>query len=379
MTTAPRDPLSRRAVPSPFRAIELREILRILNSKRAVLPEVAGFEIAAARDGVDHRRNHTQIRAVPRGDPGPVEFRYGMKLADSGCAGFADVAWDILGLAHRFHACGAHAPLGGDARRTVEPIVATAAGGLLPPRLAAVCVTYDFDHDEPHLTADLEMLGHDLALGIGRADGRDVPHLAREVSRMVERHREREAARVHARGARATGWITQAALRIIDAAGLDRRATIGLVQHDGEVGVTIGGPERGDLQADLFQIDGVIQGSVMPGDRAWHLRHEDLTIWGEGIPETLRGSLLGRSLGELFQNDELPADAVVASVEEVTSVDPEVDDDEVDGWLRLGIAMPIFEIDEATGEVREDRRGRKARCPEYGYGEAPVEPGSMFV
>lgn len=146
--------LSPQGIASPLREMELHEIVRILNSKLAVLPTIAEFEIAPARDDAHHREYLTQIRAVPQGDFASVEFRYEMKLADSGCAGFEDIAWDILGRTHRFHLDSPYAELGESARSAVESIVTAAAGGQLPPRLVAVGLAFDFHREHPLLTVD---------------------------------------------------------------------------------------------------------------------------------------------------------------------------------------------------------------------------------
>lgn len=200
---------------------------------------------------------------------------------------------------------------------------------------------------------DLEMLGNDLKPGIERLTAHDLEHLARDVMWLVDAHRARVDAAVQARRARAIGWVTQAALRIVDAAGLDRRSTVEAVHAHGDVELSFVDPHGREFCANLLHIDGVIVGSIIPRDRRWNLRRDDLVVWGVGLPEVVREWLEGRRLGELFQNSELPEDAVIVSVAEVTSVDPDVDDDdEVDGWLRLKLEIPIVEIDEETGEPR---------------------------
>lgn len=346
--------LSPRAVASQFRELELNEILRVLNSKLAVLPMVAGFEIAQSKGDARHREYLTQIRAAPLGGSASVEFRYAMKLDDSGRAGFEDVAWDILGCAHSHLVHRTYAELCEAARAAAERIVTAAAGGPLPPCLVAVGLAYDFHHEDPLLTADLEMLGNDLKPGIERITAQDLRCLARDVASLVDAHRARVEAAVQARSARSIGWVTQAALRIMDAARLGRRSTIEAVHAHGDVGLSFAGPDGRSFRANLLHTDGVIVGSIIPRDRRWNLRCDDLVVWGEGLPEVICASLEGRRLGELFQNRELPEDAVIVSVEEVTSVDPGYDDDdEVDGWLKLKLEVPMAEIDEDSGEARE--------------------------
>ena len=283
-----------------------------------------------------------------------------MKLADAGCAGFEDIAWHILGRAHRHHADDPYADLGEAARRAVGPIMVAAAARPLPARLITVGLAYDLHHEEPLPTVDLEMLGNDLRIGVERTTSQDLKYVARDVAVLVKAHQARVDAADRARQARAVGWITQAALRIVDAAGVERRAAIETVHAHGDVGLSFIISDGREFHGNLRQDDGVIVGSIIPRDRRWNLRCDDLVVWGKGLPEVIRGSLEGRRLGELFQNRHLPEDAVIVSVEEVTSVDPDDDgDDEVDGWLRLELAVPRAEIDGETGKVRE----RPERCP----------------
>lgn len=338
---------------SPDHKVKVDRVVEIVNSRIAVLPGVKAFEIAPMKGDALHRDLQTQIRADPVTGSSCVEFRYDIPMHRSGRGSLDDLAWDMLGRAHQFFAEGHFAELGARARSAVVPAMAEATGVSIPPRLIAVGISYEFAERKPNLCADIEMLGDDLALDVERAIGFDVEHLAREVTRFVGDHQRRDGARTRAAEARASGWIDQTALHLIDAAGLDRRTTIELIVRHGLVDLSFGGGHEDHFDATLVQANGVITGRALPRSRRWNLRHEDLIIWGKGMPDTLRDSLTGRRVGEVFQNPELPAGAVIGPVEEARSVDPNSDkDDETGGWLRLTLDVPVAEIDEATGEPR---------------------------
>lgn len=352
MTTIPAR-LTPHAPVTPYHLMEIDRVLSIANSRLAVLPGVESFEIAPMKGDAHHRECHTQIRANPLVASQHVEFRYCLPLHNSGCGGFNDLAWDLVGRAHQFLADSQLAKLGARARSAIEPIIAGAVGASIDPRLVAVGMSFEFAERTPRICADIEMLGNDLILAVERVVGLDVEHLEREVARSVRDHERRDAVRSRAINGRASGWIDQTALRLIDAAGLGRRQTIGMIANEGWVNLTFCGSGGEQFDATLHQADGVIIGWTMPRDRGWGLKHGDLIIWGKGMPDILRDSLTGRRVGEVFQNPELPADAVIAIVDETTSVDPECDgDDQTDGWLRLMLEIPIAEIDEGTGEPR---------------------------
>lgn len=345
--------LTPRAPLTTYHLMELDRVLKIANSRLAVLPGVESFEIAPMKGDAHHREYHTQIRANSLIASQPVEFRYCLPLHHSGWGDFNDLAWDLVGRAHQFLADGELAKLGARARSAIEPIIAGAAGVSTSPRLVAVGISFEFAERTPRICADIEMLGNDLVLAVERVVGLDVEHLEREVARSVRDHERRDAVRSRAISAHASGWIDQTALRLIDAAGLGRRQTIEMIAREGWVNFTFCGNDGDDFDASLHLADGLIVGWTMPRDRGWSLKLGDLIVWGKGMPETLRSSLIGRGVGEIFQNPELPANAVIVLVEETTSVDPESDsDDQTDGWLRLMLEIPIAEIDEGTGEPR---------------------------
>lgn len=345
--------VTRRPPLTPFRQMELAEILRIANSKVAALPWVAAFELAPARDHADRNlfHNRAQIRAVPRTGSGEIEFRYDLPLSASGCASFEDRAWDLLDCAHRFHTDTHLADLGRRTRSRLEPLVAPTAGNAMPTGLT-IGVAFGFTLDEPNPCAELGMRGNDLEVGVERFMAEDAGQLARQVERAVESHRRRERAAFRAGAEGLSGWVDQAALRIIDAAGLDRRETFGWVRADGDVGVSFADGEGRRFGADLFEDDGVIRGWVRPSDRRWSLRYDELTIWGEGIPDAIVGSLIGRRVGSVFGSALLPEDARITTIQDVESVDDEDDEeDQTPGWLRLNLDIPRLGIGARTGDV----------------------------
>lgn len=343
------------AAPTPAREIELSEILRIANARVAVLPWVTGFEVAPVRDDADNRRYQAQIRAIPVDEGTGVEVRYQMPLADSRGSGFGDRAWDLLNSTHRFYSGCEFARLGARAQAAIRAALET-DGSAPTPRLVAVGIAFDFAYNEPRVTADVEMLGHDLTAGVERVSGGEVELLARSVMRLVESHERRHRARELAVAADAVGWIDETASRLIEAAALDPREAIGLVQKEGWIAFPVVRQEGCTIQATLLQFDGVIEGWAMPCDRRWSLKHNELILNADGIPNIVRDALPGRRLGTVFQNPELPANAIICHVEDAACIDPDdPDDEEVDGLLSLRLDVPTAEIDAASGLPRLTR------------------------
>jgi hypothetical protein len=96
------------------------------------------------------------------------------------------------------------------------------------------------------------MLGNDLKPGIERITAQDLRCLARDVESLVDEHRTRVKAAVQARRARSIGWVTQAAVRIMDAARLGHRSTIEAVHAHGDVGLSFAGPDGRSFRANLL-------------------------------------------------------------------------------------------------------------------------------
>ncbi|RSV17298.1 hypothetical protein CA236_11250 [Sphingomonas sp. ABOLG] len=340
------------AAVTPFRAIELGEILRIANSKLAALPWVRAFEIALARETADTRRCQTQIRAVPKTRERRAEFRYALPLADSGCSGFADRAWDMLGLAHEFGTMRRHSDLVERALSSIEPIIRAAAEGPMPPKLASLGATFDFMNVEPGITADLEMLGHDLKMGIERITAPDLEPLQRQVSRAMDDHRRRIVARGRSDATGALGWIDHTALAILGHAHVPASEAIEVVAREGWVHISFSACGSEELHGTLIQLDGRIEGWIVPRSGGWSLKHRELTVRGARLPETLMNSLPGRSVGAVFANAALPGEAVIVSCGKPTAPDPDIFDDDADDLVSLRLMVPACEIDGATGRPR---------------------------
>ncbi len=336
----------------PLRAVlrrreaEIEAILRIVNSKRAVLPQLGAFQMAPNKSDIDHRLYYTQIRAIPHLGPDRVEFRFAFPPPEDGPIGISCVAWQLLGSAHKFCQLDRYSHLGEELREAILPLLEVSAGLLFAPDLVAIGVTPGCDAGDTGLTADFEILGHDLVMGIHRLDATDPDRFRRQVDYLIKRHCKRVEVRSRADGARAIAWIDQTALRIIDATGLGRRESIERVMTDGELEASIDGP-RGILDASILLFEGVCVGRVQPRDRSWNLKCGKMVIWGKGIPEVLRNSLTGRRLGQIVENHILPDAAMITRVDEVSQIDPDEDDDNAcDGWLSLALEIPQFEIDE---------------------------------
>lgn len=125
--------------------------------------------------------------------------------------------------------------------------------------------------------------------------------------------------------------------------GLDGCLDLSFVDADGE-----------QFVGTLHQSNGMIVGWLHSRDRRWRLKYGDLIVWGKGLPDTLRDSLTYRRVGEIIRHPELPSDAVIEIVDDVTSVDPELDDDEeMDGWMRLTLRITVAETDAASGLPRD--------------------------
>lgn len=203
------------AATPPFRATELAEVIRIANSKCAVLPWIEKFEVAPARDGADHRRYRTQIRAIPRHRAASVEFIYALPLADSGRVSFAELAWHVVGGAHRFRTERRHVDLAIRARTALEAVIRPTTSLRPSPSLIAVGVAFDLGHAEPCVTADLEMLGDDLTMSVTRITGDDVAPLERQALKAIDDHRRRIAVLRRTAADNVSGWIDQTAVRVI--------------------------------------------------------------------------------------------------------------------------------------------------------------------
>lgn len=199
-----------------------------------------------------------------------------------------------------------------------QAAIESATGGISPMRIVAVGITPEVAQGEISSTIDVEMLCCDLTTGVERVTGREPEEIERKLAKLVETHLERRRLLAQARVAGATGWIDEAALLVIDAAGLDRAEILALVRDRGDVEFSFGGPEGHDVRGALYWVDGVITGFAerRGADGLYRLNGRTLTIETKGVPATILASITGRRLREVVDLAIIPASALIVDVTE---------------------------------------------------------------
>ena len=156
-------------------------------------------------------------------------------------------------------------------RDMAEETIAPATGGIARMRIAAIGVTRVSSEGAVSTTIDVEMLGCDLTSGIERVTERDTDNLEVKLAKLVAAHLERRKALAQAKAAGASGWIDDAALRIIDAAGFDRADVVAMVRSKREVEFSYGGEDGYEVSGALGWRNGVIEGFAETALQRRHL------------------------------------------------------------------------------------------------------------
>lgn len=301
-------------------AVRQAEIDYILETANAALPKsiqkkLGRLSLAPASE--DNDRNYfAQIRSEPIGAAG-LEFRYPIPVRDTGEGGMDSHIANIVEAA--VLTAGQASTLRrwtATMREMVLAIVDPASSGFAPMRFVAVGIKPVTSNGQMDITIDVEMLGCDLTTGIERVTAREVHHVKSELETLVETHFARRKTLAQAKVAGASGFVDEAALRIIDAARLDRAEILGLLRDRREVDFSFGGDEGYDVRGALFWVDGVISGYAERRNAGVLFRLDDkrLTIEATGLPATIIATLPGKRLREVVDIDIVPPNALILDV-----------------------------------------------------------------
>lgn len=313
------------------------------NSMRRRLKRLGDFSIAPARQDDDYSY-FCQIRSIPSSGFGGCEFRFDVPALNFNEADPVMIAAALLDAAASFNRMTGLAKYARLAREGLEEALAATNGALLPARLVALGLIVDETGPDFSLTADVEMLGHDLKPGIDRIIARDTDGLEEKLTVLIDRHLQRENMRNLATASHAIGWIDDAALLIIDASGLSRSKAFSLLREQLAIGFHFGGDHGWDLKAALFWENGVIKGSVDNYGGRWRFEADALILNDPGLPETVVLACPGRRLGEVIDHPFVPADAVITDMRKVGEL------------LFVRVVTGRRLVDEAAGEPRADNR-----------------------
>lgn len=301
------------------RQAEIDYILTTANAAlpKAVLKKLGGLSLARASQDNDNAY-FAQIRSEPIG-PSGVEFRYPIPARATGEGGLdghvANIVEAAVGVAKPSRAMRDWT----DAMRQIgQEAIQPATGGIWPMRAVAVGATPIYAQGRMDVTIDVEMLGCDLSVGIERATAHGPDEIEVKLAKLVETHLLRSRTLAQAKVAGATGWIDEAALNIIDVAGLDRAEILTLVRDRHDVEFSFGGEEGYDVSGALYWVDGVITGFAERRTKAglYRLGGKTLTIETRGLPATIISSMLGRRLREVVDLEIIPESALIVDINE---------------------------------------------------------------
>lgn len=327
------------------RSGELQAVLDIANASRAKLRTIGPFSVAPARAD-DDRSYFAQIRAQPKRATEGLEFRYDMPAARMDRQDVATTARTLTDAARTFDGLEDRRRLFKGIKQMAGGVLAPASSGLSPMRFLAGGITL-LDGDGFTNTVDVEMLGPDLTIGIERVTHFDMATVEERLEELVDKHLIRSKLRAQAIASRALGSIDDAALRILEIAGISLAEAVGHLRQRQELSFSFGGNEGYDFYAAVTWCDGVIRGQVQPlGKADWAFEGDLLMIHELKLPETVIHALAGRRIGEVITHAFIPADALIASVR--TSGQ----------WTHLTLVIANRFLDEAAGmSLLDSNRG----------------------
>lgn len=302
-----------------MRQAEIEQILARANwaLPKPALRKLGPLSLAAASEDSD-QRYFAQVRSEPIGNTG-IEFRYPIPARDTGKGSIERKVAKLVEAAVRTaeHAARLR-KLNSLVREKTDDAIGSAAGGFSPMCLAAVGVTPSPAEGELAITIDVEMLGCDLTLGIERVTAWGVGEVKSKLKKLAEVHLARRKTLVQAQMADASAFIDEAAVRIIEAAGLERSAILRLVRERRDVEFSWGGEEGYDTRGALFWVDGMITGYAehRSSNAFFRLDGSQLTIEATGLPATVIVGLPGRRLRDVIDIDVIPPSAFILDATE---------------------------------------------------------------
>ena len=210
-------------------------------------------------------------------------------------------------------------------------------------RLVAIGATPGYTEEHWKITVDVEMLGDDLTLGVERvcehAMSGGMDRLEERLQQLAAKHVARRRTLAEAKVAGASGWIDDAALRVLDVSGLGRSAAMEMLRLDRQVDFSFGGDDGYDLMGGVYWDDGVVRGYVENRERGntYRLEAQILTIESGRLPSTIKGSLVGRHLREVLEFGYVPGNALIVEARESGD------------WLYLTLEIGRSLIERAVG------------------------------
>jgi hypothetical protein len=329
---APRiDPAARRA--------EIDYMLSAANAKlpKATLKKLGGLSLAPASED-DDSFYFAQIRSGLIGKSG-CEFRFSIPARDTGRRDLDTTIARLVGDAGWFaNVASGLRPVVSNILKMAEETIAPAIGGIARMRVVAIGMTPIDSRSDFKATIDVEMLGRDLTPGIERVTDDDTDRLNEKLAELVAKHLARRKLLAQAKVAGASGWVDDAALRIIDAAGFDRAEILGMMRTQREIEFSFGGKEGHDISGALYWQDGVIRSFAERRKRGatFGLEGSVLGIEAVGLPGTIIADMIGRRLREVVDLALIPKSALI------------VDFTESEGWLYLELEIGRTTIETAV-------------------------------
>ncbi|MDQ2736784.1 MAG: hypothetical protein M3Y55_17755, partial [Pseudomonadota bacterium] len=201
----------------------------------------------------------------------------------------------------------------------------------------AIGITLIHSSNDFQVTIDVEMLGRDLTLGIERVTENDTDCLNEKLAELVTKHLGRRKLLAQAKVAGASGWVDDAALRVIDAAGFDRAEILGVMRTQRQIEFSFGGVEGYDISGSLYWEDGLIWSFAERRKRGttFALNGNMLTIERVGLLDTIIADMIGRRLRDVIDLALIPESALITDFEES------------EGWLHLELEIGRTTIETA--------------------------------
>ncbi|MEC3950146.1 hypothetical protein [Sphingobium sp. HWE2-09] len=288
----------------------------------------------------DDERESWQVRAVSSNSPSGCEFRFAVQPEAVGQDDAASLARSILDAAELFTALEDLDVAAEGDRVAAERLAASTADGTRPMRVVAIGLLVSPNGGTDWIL-DVDALGDDLQLRTYRIHQGSKPSFDQELELLVSRHRKRQPLRDLAAASRAIGWMDEAALRIIEVAGLQTDQVIAGLRRHPHVEFPFERMQGQHRTACLFWRDGVIFGSVSPRADGERFSEDELVLPDISLPDTVLAAWQGRRFGDLATHRLVPSDAVVTRVQAVS------------GHIWIKIVSPRRPVAETCGMVAD--------------------------